>query len=193
MPEAIDGWEWEQVLAHEYGHHLAHHRLNSPWDALDWGPKHWATAEEVCEKDREGLLVGYRRDPGEAFAEAYRLLVAAQAKTWTAFPMIVDDGVFPMAAEIQDAVLRDVEQPWVAPRTWTWARKLRGGTATAVKIATPLDGTFGARLTAGAGVLELSGSATGRRIDSVVCGDRSLRLRVKAAKSGIFRISLTAP
>src|SRR5205814_3373682 len=29
----------EAVITHEYGHHVAANRLNSPWNALDWGPK----------------------------------------------------------------------------------------------------------------------------------------------------------
>ena len=38
----------EEVVRHEYGHHIAMHRLNSPWVAIDWGPKNWASAADVC-------------------------------------------------------------------------------------------------------------------------------------------------
>ena len=38
----------EEIARHEYGHHIANHRSNSPWDALDWGPKRWASVANVC-------------------------------------------------------------------------------------------------------------------------------------------------
>ena len=38
----------EEVVRHEYGHHIALHRLNTPWEAIDWGPKRWASAMDVC-------------------------------------------------------------------------------------------------------------------------------------------------
>src|SRR5690242_5686068 len=33
----------ESVIAHEYGHHIAAHRSNPPWPAVDWGTKRWAS------------------------------------------------------------------------------------------------------------------------------------------------------
>ena len=41
--EVLGGVTPEEVARHEYGHHVAASRLNSPWPALDWGPKRWAT------------------------------------------------------------------------------------------------------------------------------------------------------
>lgn len=75
------GFAPEEVARHEYGHHIALNRSNAPWPALDWGPKHWATAARICPRVRwnsaypgdESLL--YKLNPGEAFAEAYRVLV----------------------------------------------------------------------------------------------------------------------
>ena len=71
----------EEVARHEYGHHIALNRSNAPWPAFDWGPKRWATAAHICPRVRwntaypgdESLL--YKLNPGEAFAEAYRVLV----------------------------------------------------------------------------------------------------------------------
>ena len=42
----------EEVVRHEYGHHVAAHRLNAPWRAIDWGPKQWASAATVCQIGR---------------------------------------------------------------------------------------------------------------------------------------------
>ena len=71
----------EAVITHEYGHHVANHRSDAPWDALDYGTKRWATYEQVCAKTAAGQLFPgaeteprYMLNPGEAFAEIYRVL-----------------------------------------------------------------------------------------------------------------------
>ena len=69
-----------EIIRHEYGHHIAYHRANPPWDATDWGPKRWASAENVCARvSRQEAYPGdegsnYTRNPGEAWAETYRLV-----------------------------------------------------------------------------------------------------------------------
>src|SRR5919197_1413509 len=45
----------EEVLTHEYGHHLARNRFNDPWSAVETGTKRWATLENVCRKTAIGL------------------------------------------------------------------------------------------------------------------------------------------
>jgi hypothetical protein len=192
MPDGVEGYAWEQVLAHEYGHHIATNRLNPPWDAVDFGPKRWATAAEVCEKDREGMLLGYAHDPGEAFAETYRLLVSALAATWTPFPVVVDETLFSMSAEVQAAVLEDVRNPWTGPRTLTVTRRLRAGATAVIPLATPLDGNVEAELVRGRGRLRL-GASSGRAVYGTVCGARTTRLTLKASRTGVVRVSVTVP
>jgi hypothetical protein len=76
----------EAVLAHEYGHHIAANRSNEPWPALGWGTKRWSSYLDVCRLARakeifpgaEGPLL-YFFNPGEGFAEAYRLLSERRA------------------------------------------------------------------------------------------------------------------
>jgi hypothetical protein len=76
---APDGASWEYVIAHEYGHHLANHRDNSPFDnpAVEWGPKNWASWAGVCTGVGENRFFPgdegdhYFQNPGEAFAESY--------------------------------------------------------------------------------------------------------------------------
>ena len=45
----------EEVLAHEYGHHVATNRNNDPWPAVAFGTKRWATYEGVCQKVATGV------------------------------------------------------------------------------------------------------------------------------------------
>ena len=78
--DPVDGVTAEEVMRHEYGHHVAANRQNPPWAAIDWGTKRWASAADVCTRvagltafpGDEGLY--YSQNPGEAFAEAYRVL-----------------------------------------------------------------------------------------------------------------------
>ena len=50
----------EEVLAHQYGHHVATNRLNDPWPAVVYGTKRWATYEGVCQKAASGVAFGRR-------------------------------------------------------------------------------------------------------------------------------------
>jgi hypothetical protein len=43
-----DGVPVEEIVAHEYGHHIALNRSNWPWPAVEWGTKRWASYENVC-------------------------------------------------------------------------------------------------------------------------------------------------
>src|SRR5439155_24542812 len=69
----------EELAAHEYGHHVANNRDNPPWDAETWGPKRWASYEGVCPRVRNGTAfpgdegANYDLNPGEGFAESYRV------------------------------------------------------------------------------------------------------------------------
>ena len=192
MPDEVDGFAWEQVLAHEYGHHVAANRGNTPWNAVQTGPKRWATVVGVCKKGRGGMLLGYERHPGEAFAESYRLLVASLARTWTPFPIVVDASLYPMGADVQAAVHEDVFRPWTEPRTYTLTRRVAAGATTTFRLQTPLDGDVDAKLLGGRGTLRL-GRASGREVYGVACGDRTMKLTLRAAETGIFRISVTVP
>ena len=107
------GFAPEEVARHEYGHHIALNRSNAPWPAFDWGPKRWATAARICQRVRwnnaypgdESLL--YRLNPGEAFAETYRVLVdTLLGEAHPAWPL-VDPSFYPDQAAL-DAVEQDM-------------------------------------------------------------------------------------
>ena len=44
------------VLTHEYGHHIAQSSDNTPWPAIDYGPKRWSTVVGVCSRTASGEL-----------------------------------------------------------------------------------------------------------------------------------------
>jgi hypothetical protein len=138
----------QYVIAHEYGHHLAARRSNAPWDALDWGPKHWASAMRVCDHVRAGLLfpgnqgAHYGDDPGEGFADAYaRLNVPAPPWVFSAL-LLPGDHAFA-------AIRRDVLAPWTGPRTRTFRGRLaRNRGVQRFTLPLKLDGDLTATLTA---------------------------------------------
>lgn len=78
------GIQVEDLVAHEYGHHIANHRLNDIGPASDWGPEYWATYEQVCWREGQGTAfpgdegANYALNPGEAWAETYRVLNGSQ-------------------------------------------------------------------------------------------------------------------
>ena len=186
--EPASGFVPEEVARHEYGHHIALNRSNAPWPALDWGPKRWATSARICPRVRwneaypgdESLL--YKRNPGEAFAEAYRVLVDTQlGETHPSWPL-VDTSFYPDQAAL-DAVEQDVTSPWAGPTSLTL--DVHGG-VWEHRVATPLDGTLTVRLT-GPARLALVGddgqpmrpaTQQGRSLAYQVCGQRSVTVRV---------------
>ncbi len=110
----------EFVIAHEYGHHLANHRTNPPFDtpAIDWGPKRWATYVRVCEGVEAGRYFPgragayYYANPGEAFAESYGFTVFPSLGVvwnWTPFPK-PDAAMYPR-------IQADALDPWVGPKS----------------------------------------------------------------------------
>ncbi len=182
------GFSPEEVARHEYGHHIALNRSNAPWPAIDWGPKRWATAAHICSRVRwnnaypgdESLL--YKLNPGEAFAEAYRVLVDTKIReaqpTWP----LVDASFYPDQVAL-DAVEQDVDSPWTGPTAQTFSTR---GAVWERSVATPLDGTLTVRLT-GPARLALVGDDgrpirptlhRGRSLAYEVCGQRSVTIRV---------------
>jgi hypothetical protein len=138
--QAVEGASLEYVLAHEYGHHIASWRSNAPWDAVDWGPKYWASAMRVCTYVRRGRLfpggqgVHYRDDPGEGFADSYAHL-SQPGIPWQFSELMRPTGV------AFSAVRRDVLQPWAGPRRRTFHGTLgRERRERTFKLRLSLDG-----------------------------------------------------
>jgi hypothetical protein len=217
MPgELFEGETPEQVARHEYGHHIAANRSNPPWRAAEWGPKRWASAAGICERsERQTAFPGddgshYTLDPGEAFAESYRVLAERKAGAALATWGLVDGSFYPDQPALR-AVEQDVVAPWTRSTTMRTTARFRigGPRRRLVPLVTPLDGELTAELKLPVGrldTLELlgadgrvlarglwSGTRT-RRLSFVVCGQRRLALRVASAgMPGRFDLTISRP
>ena len=212
--EVVDGVSPEEVIAHEYGHHIASHRLNTPWPAIDWGTKRWASYANVCTRaEARAVFPGdqdrwYQLNPGEAFAEVYRVLNERRLGKAPLGWSLVDQSFYPDSTSL-DLVARDVLDPWIGPRRLAFAAKLpRGRRAWTTSIETPLDGDLSVTLRlarGGAASLQLvdaAGRVVARGLWSAanrisastrVCGARSLRVRVAVNAGSRFSLAVVVP
>lgn len=194
-----DGTTPEDVVRHEYGHHIALYRANAPWRAIEWGPKHWASAAGVCARVARGEAYPgdqndhYAQNPGEAWAETYRLMDERKAGIGTARWQIIAPSFYPTEAALQAAEL-DVRQPWTVGHRTVLRRALRKGQIWWIPLRTPLDGSLAVTVKLPRGglhkaalmaadrktVLKLGSSAglRQRKIAATVCGQRSVYVRV---------------
>lgn len=207
----------EEIARHEYGHHVANHRQNAPWAAIDWGPKRWASAANVCARvSRREAYPGdqgsnYAHNPGEAWAETYRLMDERKAGIAPATWPIIAPSFFPTEGALV-AAEADVLQPWTAQRTTTAMRVFGSPTPKVwwIPVAAALDGEYRLSATLPAnGTHEVALVAanrrtvlkrlqwTGQRVkraEGTICGQRSLFVRVTQKGSlGRVRVSVTTP
>jgi hypothetical protein len=207
----------EEIARHEYGHHVAANRQNPPWRAVDWGTKRWASREDVCAGTASGALhpgdqgAAYRLNPGEAFAEVYRILSERRggllALTWS----VVDDRFIPSDAELA-AVERDVLRPWTPPPVRRYDRRFVAGRPAQrrVRLTTPLDGILSVtlrlprgrsdrlELVAGDGRTILArglwAGASRKRLTYEICGRRAVELRVtRIGPAGSYSLAVSQP
>ena len=217
MPgEAADGVAAEEIGEHEYGHHVAANRVNRPWAASDWGTKRWASSVGVCARAAAGTAFPgdeggfYPLNPGEAFAESYRVLNdlhrGAHSFDWP----IVDPSFRPTSADLA-ALEEDVVHPWERPTTTVVRSAFRRGGpgVSTLPLTTPLDGdlTVTLRLPLGAAddvaLLDAGGhavatglwSGSGRKtLQAKICGVRSFSVRVvRRGAAGRFTLVVTRP
>jgi hypothetical protein len=202
--EDSEGVALEQILAHEYGHHVAASRNNAPWPALALGPKYWASYENICYRAvKHQVYPGdegdhYTLNPGEGWAETYRLLNARRVGTWPdiGWP-IVDTLFYPDDTALQLAE-KDVLRPWTGPtvkktirgklrrnefRRWTLHPSLDGGPAVASVRGKAITAFFDASNR------QISPGA--KRSSVPVCGDRLLQVAVQG--TGRFTLSYSLP
>jgi hypothetical protein len=193
------------VVAHEYGHHLANHRNNSPFanPAIDWGTKYWASYEGVCPGVRAGRYFPgnqgshYYQNPGEAFAESF----ARNRFPTDPVPWLWPD--FPAPGANAFAALRtDAFQPWNGPtadtRRGRFPRKQKKKRRTRVnqklkRFVTPRDGDLTLRLsgpdranldlvlrTPDGHILDQSaGGGSKEQVHFRICGERNVQAVVR--------------
>jgi hypothetical protein len=203
------------IVTHEYGHHLANNSSNVPWPAIDWGTKRWASYEDICKRSRAGELFpgdeerNYMFNPGEDFAETYRVLNERRAGVAELPWQVVDASLYPDQTAL-DLLAQDVTNPWTGP-TSSAIRGTLGPRATGrgYRIQTPLDGSFRATLSAPAGsrftlgVVDLAtggrlaysaGATRTKSVSFELCGQRTLQLQVKRVRgSGPFSLTVSHP
>jgi hypothetical protein len=203
----------EAVITHEYGHHIAAHRSNAPWEALAWGPKRWASTMQVCARTRNNELVPGAEDPvhyvvnpGEGWAETYRVLNERRAGIAETPLDIVSQSLYPTDAALV-AAAADVTSPWTQTAATTRTLALTRGTRVrTLTVATQLDGTLKVSLRATRGLrlavnLYASSTRVAHAVTSAsfsrttsICGARSYRIRVQALKGrGSVRLSVSEP
>jgi hypothetical protein len=203
------------VLTHEYGHHIAQSRDNTPWRGVDYGAKRWSTVVGVCSRTASGELAPgdessrYTLNPGEAFAEDYRVLNERRQGIPETFWGVVDRRFYPDQPTL-DALALDVTAPWAGPTASTLGSSFTArATGRGFRIATPLDGTFRVTLSSPQNarftlrVVDpatgnvLGSSTTGGRVQAVettVCGQRTLQMQVKRLRgSGMFSLAVSRP
>jgi hypothetical protein len=189
----------EAVVTHEYGHHVAAHRSDAPWAAIDYGTKRWASYGRVCARTRTGELHPgaeqapyYQYNPGEWFAESYRVLNERRAGLAEAPWDVVADNLYP-SDEALTLLEQDVLSPWRQRTSSTLAGKGRRS----YSIATSLDGTLTVtmrgkgRLTLLAGRTRVASAGASGTVRTTVCGTRAYTVRV--AGTGAFRLTVTKP
>ncbi len=214
MNETVQGVTPEEVARHEYGHHVAASRANPPWLAVDTGPKNWASVMNVCLRARQGTAFpgnedrNYTLNPGEAFAETFRVLNELRAGATSFSWPLVDSSFYPNDAAL-NAAERDVATPWTAPVAQQVRARFTGKRKSwKTKVSTPLDGNLTVSLAFARGglhdleVLSADGKTvlwTGlwagraeKRVSTTVCGERSLVLRVtRHGVGGPFTVRVT--
>jgi hypothetical protein len=194
----------EEVVAHEYGHHVANNRLNNPWPAITYGTKRWSTYEGVCQKEIAGSAFPgdegdhYFQNPGESFAESYMHLNEAKLglpeTPWGYDPMFTPD------AAALTAIEQDVLKPWKkTPLKYLAGRFTRRGQQKTFTFKTPLDGVFAAELRGPRGsTLAVTGLANVKHVSAglsaaLVCGERSVKARFTAGGAGRFAAAAVIP
>jgi hypothetical protein len=204
----------ESIVAHEYGHHVATNRTNPPWESVAYGPKRWASYQQVCQQTEAGQYYPgaedshYALNPGEGWAESYRVLnerrLGLLESSWDIVTRAFypDDGAFA-------AMEQDITSPWRANTVSTASGKFqRNAKATRTStLATTLDGnvavtlrtptTLRARLDLLAGAKSLGTVTTAgaaKAVRTTICGTRSLTARVtRVAGSGRYSLTFSRP
>ena len=151
----------------------------------------------------------YRLNPGEGFAEAYRVLNERRLGRAETPWRVVSDVLYPDAAALA-AVEQDVTAPWTRNTvTVTRGSFTRSGRAIrTASFSTPLDGTMTVSVRAprsvrlrvelvppaGRPLAQATVAGGQRTLRHTICGTRTLRIRVtRMTGAGAYRLSVAKP
>jgi hypothetical protein len=209
---APDGTPIENLVAHEYGHHIARNRKNDLGYAGDWGPEYWATYQDVCNRESDGTAYPgdenkhYDLNPGEAWAETYRVMNGYGTNVWD----IVDPSFKP-DDQAKSLARRDVVNPYLGDEyidrsgTFKKTKKHRWRYFT---VPVENDGTVDLRLKGGGSldadlyVYDMSGKELDHKTTDghnehykdTYCGYRKLQIGVhRFSGKGSFKLRITLP
>lgn len=211
--DAPDGVPVEDLAAHEYGHHVAVNRLNDLGNAGLWGPEYWASGEHVCQLTAQGAAYPgdegshYELNPGEAWAETYRVLNGRDPNQWG----IVSPSFYP-DQKLLALARRDVLNPYRGPTSADFRGRFRSRGSSWSHFSVPVqnDGKVVLDLRSAGSLdadLYVYPSRTSRRVllrsahrgrrehyRGLVCGYRHLDVAVHRSRgSGSFRLRVTLP
>src|ERR671935_2998533 len=207
--EDVSSISAESVLTHEYGHHVALHRNNAPWPAVEWGTKRWASYLDVCARARKHELfpgaevsLEYQFNPGEVFAEDFRVLNEQRLGLPVTPWQVVDPSLQPDQKALT-LLQQDVLSPWNANRQSqiTGRFTARGSSVRTYHVADTLDGTLAVSVTGSPHVrLQI---VSGPRVlahgaslaQATICGgSRSFTVHVtRVTGSGPFSLAISRP
>ncbi len=197
----------KEIVTHEYGHHIANSQTDAPWSAEDYGTKRWSSYENICKRTTAGTASpgdeggAYSQNPGEAFAESYRVLALTAIGVTPSSWEIVAADFYPDAKALQ-LLQQDITSPWTGPTVRHVHGSFGNGATRTIGVQTSLDGSFVARLHAPSkarfrlelydgSTLVAHGTATVR---FQICGQRSLTLKVqRLAGRGFFTVDVSKP
>lgn len=189
--DATGGVRPEAVVTHEYGHYIAAHRDNAPWKAVDWGTKRWATLLNVCAAVKAkaffpgNQLLQYARNPGEGFAEAYRVLNGERFGV-DPFGWPIAHRRFMPTAKARAAIRADVLDPWIAATDLRQAGRLDARGRAAITLSTPLDGMLALRVDGAT----IGSPGVARR---TICGARSTVVKLTGKPGSHFVLTGSRP
>ena len=204
--DQLDSPPAKEIVTHEYGHHIANNRSDAPWTAEDYGTKRWASYENICAKAANGAASpgdegrAYDQNPGEAFAESYRVLnLTNEGQTAIGWD-IVNRSFYPDATALQ-LLQEDISSPWTGPTAHRVHGSFGFGSQRTIGVQTTLDGAFVAHLTSPTKarmLLELYAGtkllARGATVRFDICGQRALTLKVaRLSGSGAFTVDISKP
>jgi hypothetical protein len=206
----------EAVVTHEYGHHVAGSRSDAPWAAIAYGTKRWASYEQVCANTVAGKYfpgaedaLRYRLNPGEAFAESYRVLNQQRTGVPETPWNIVTRDLYPDETALS-LIQQDVLDPWKANSTSMITAGLkRSARVKTFTVPTTLDGNVRVTVRGAKNarvrvdLLSSSGKRTGtvtvaggstRSVGDTICGSRNVKIRVTATRgAGNIRLTVSKP